>query len=296
VAAVAGCGAQHRAPSVVPWLDAALPAYRTPTAQLVRYPTGAAPCRAAQLRLRNGRRGPALGNYLEEYVVTNAGATTCLLRGYPGVTALDAAGTTVTLHPQPGGTYFGQLVASDVAPGGHVFFDLATSSGCNGGRAPSVRYHALALRLPQGGSVRGDGTSLVVQCGLSMSALGLPERYAQPRARPGTPGTLRARLVLPASARAGRLLEYTVVLGNPTGVPVSLRSCPGYTQGLFSLRGSVRETLRLNCAPVETIAPHARVKFAMRVRVPRRATGFAKVGWSLDTPTGPFAGGVVTIP
>ena len=283
--ALAGCGS-HAPPRVVPWLDAPLPPYRTPPAQLVRYPTSAPPCAASQLRLRNGRHGVGLGNLLEELVITNVGPRACLIRGYPTVTAVDASGARVTVHARPGGTYFGQLQPADIAPGGHVFLDFGTSNLDPNG---FTRYRDVTLGIA-GGTVRGPGTSIVVEGGLSMSRVGLPERYVQPQ-----PTALTARLVVPATVVRGKTLRYTVVLRNSTARPVRLDPCPGYTQSLFTQSASVRMTLRLNCKPVATLAPHAQQRYAMQLVVPARASGLAKIGWSIDTANGPFAGGVVRV-
>jgi hypothetical protein len=37
------------------------------------------------------------------------------------------------------------------------------------------------------------------------------------------------------------------------------------------------------------------MRYAMRLAVSRKASGLAKVAWSLDTPTGPFTAGAVRI-
>ena len=272
-----------------------LPHYHLPGPKLLRYPTSAPPCDARDLLLGNGRTGAGLGNDLEEFVVTNAGSSPCLLRGYPTVSARTAAGRRARLHPRRGGTYFGTLIASDISPGGHVYLDLATSSGCAGGRAPIVRYHALRLSLPGGGVLINRSTRLSVQCGLSISPFGLPERIVQPVAAPGSAGTLTARLAVPRTVRAGSVLHFTVALLDPTGTPVSLVRCPGYTEAMDSARATFRRSFRLDCAPVRAIASHARVRFAMELEVPAEARGASKLSWSLDTATGPFAGTVVEV-
>ena len=287
--ALAGCGSRAT-PRIVAWLDQPLAPYRTPPAQLVHYPANAPPCEAAQLRVRNGRTGAGLGNYLQELVITNVGPHACVVRGYPAVTALDSSGTRVPLHAITGGTYFGQLLSAEIPPGKHVFLDLGTG---NTG-VPAQRYRDLDLVLPTG-TVHAAGTSLVVEGSLSMSRVGLPERYAQPRPRAGSPGTLAARILLPHTARHGALLRYTVVLRNATSTPVSFNACPGYTQSLFAQQASVRSTYRLNCKQVTTLAPHARQRYAMQLHVPFRAFGVAKIGWSLDMASGPFSGGVVRV-
>lgn len=286
---LAGCSS-HATPRVVPWLDERLPAYRTPPAQLVRYRVNARSCSSAQLRLRFSRDGAATGHYFQELDVTNVGSNACVVRGNPTLTAVDARGSRVTVRPSPNGTFFGQLLAANVAPAGHVYIDLETTDICP---TPAKRYGHVALVLPDG--VVSSHVSISVDCGLAMSRIGLPERYAAPPAARGSVGTLAARIVLPAAVAHGATLRYTVVLRNPTPRPVRLEPCPGYTQGLFARRAFVRVTERLNCRRLTTLAPHARQRYAMQISVPRGASGVAKIGWSLDTPNGPFAGGAVRV-
>jgi hypothetical protein len=283
---------------VVQWVNRPVPLYVTPEPRLIRYPTLARPCRAAQLRVSQGRSGVGLGNRLEELVFTNLGAKPCLLRGYPTISAEPPAGGRRLLRVRRGGTYFGRLVPADLPPGGHVFLDFGTSNcgcRCEGGRRP-VRYHHLVFTLPQGGSVQAERVSITEDCFLSMSEFGLPQRYAEPQARPRTAGKLHARLRLPAAVRAGTTLFYTVTLSNPTSTTVVLRPCPGHTEALYVSGLVVRRSFALNCDSVHAIAAHGQVRYAMRLVVPRKvAPGTAKLGWTLNTPTGPSAGGAIRI-
>ena len=275
-----------------------LPLYVIPEARLIPYSTSARPCRPQQLRVSQGRSGVGLGNRLEELVFTNVGARPCLLRGYPTISAETSAGSRRALRPRRGGTYFGKLVPADLPPGGHVFLDFGTSNcGCRcEGVTPTVRYRHLVFTLSQGGSVRAANVAITEDCFLSMSEFGLPARYSQPRARPGTAGVLHARIRLPATVGAGTTLRYTVTVGNPTGTTVVLRPCPGYTEGVYILGLGARRSFALNCDSVHAIPARSQVRYAMRFRVPRRAVpGFAKFGWNLNTPTGPFAGGGIRI-
>jgi hypothetical protein len=74
------------------------------------------------------------------------------------------------------------------------------------------------------------------------------------------------------------------------------KGCPGYTEGVYTAAAHASASYRLNCRPVGTLAPQARATFAMRQRVPKNASlGLAKVGWNLDTPTGPGIGGTVEV-
>jgi hypothetical protein len=236
-----------------------------------------------------GRTGAATGNFLEELVFTNIGARPCLLRGYPTVTADTPTGRRV-LRPRRG-TFFGPLLPANLLPGGHVFLDLGTSDcGCRCERPTPVHYRNLLFALPQGGRVGAGRVSIVVDCFLDMSTFGLPERYAVPKARRGTAGTLRARIHAPGTVRAGATILYTVTLTNPTGVAVVFRPCPGYTDG-------IGQSYALNCDTVRAIAPHGHVEYAMRLRLPQRYTrsGVAKIVWSLNTPTGPYAAAVARV-
>jgi len=286
---LSGCASSRT--GVVPWVNRPLPRYHLPIAVLQRYPTSAPPCRASQVRVTQGRSGAGLGNDLEELVFANVGARPCLLRGYP---TIESEGR--ELHPQRGGTYFGQLVSADLQPRGRVFLDLATGVNCDNGRRPPTLYHRLVFTLPAGGRVGAPAVTIREVCGLSLSEFGLPERWVQPVAAPGSAGTLLASLHIPSRTRAGRLLRYTVTLRNPTTRMVDLHACPGYTEGLFTTRGSVERSYALNCDSVHAIPAGGRVRFAMLIMVPRTApAGYAKLGWSLDTPTGPFTGTALQI-
>lgn len=88
--------------------------------------------------------------------------------------------------------------------------------------------------------------------------------------------------------RAGGTLRYTVTLRNPTGVPVTLRPCPGYTQELSVTLPIVRRSFSLSCATQGTIPAHGHVRYAMELAVPRgEKLILADIAWTLDTPTGP---------
>lgn len=288
--AAAGCGSGHA--GVAPWVDRPLPLYRAPGPKLIRYPTTAPPCRGGELRVSQGRGGAAAGNDSEPLLFTNTGSRTCLLRGYPAVTAETSAGSRVTLHPRHG-TFFGPSVAADIAPRRHVFLVFGTSGGCQGGAKPVVRYRDLRFTLPQGGTVAGGQSTLSRQCGLDMSGFGLPARYAPLRPRPGSVGTLRAAIQIPSHLRAGaKELDFTVTLRNPTGETVRLAPCPGYTMGFYAPNMSVHRSFGLDCDSVHAIPAHGRADFAMRLALPRPLPRdpAVKVGWSIDTPNGPFAG------
>lgn len=276
---VAGCSAGKRA-SPVPWVNRPRPHYSLPEPKVVRYPATAPSCRPSQLRVEPGRRGVGTGNLFERLVFTNVGKRPCLLRGYPAITAETPTGRRI-LRPR----HFNLgLVPTNLPPGGRTFLDFGTSDcGCACVRPHPVRYRNLVFTLPGGGRL-STRASIVVDCFLDMSPFGLPKRLEEPKAQPGTAGTLKARINLPRIVRAGATIFYTVTLTNPTDVAVSLRPCPGYTDGLG-------RSFALNCDTVHAISPHGHVDYAMRTRIPEKYTrnGVAKVAWSLNTPTGPHA-------
>jgi hypothetical protein len=226
------------------------------------------------------------GNLYERLIFENTGARPCLLRGYPKITADTPTGRRA-LRPR----HFNLgLVPANLPPGGRTYLDFGTSDcGCRCLRPHPLPYRNLAFTLPGGGRLR-TAASIVVDCFLGMSPFGLPERFRDPVARPGTAGTLKARIHLPSLVRNGATIFYTVTLTNQSDVAVSLRPCPSYTDGL-------NRSFALNCDTVPEIAPHSHVDFAMRLRIPEKYTraGIAKVVWSLNTPTGPRAVAVASV-
>ena len=289
--AASACGATTKSgPKIVPWVDRPLPRYSAPDERPIRYPASAPLCRSRQLRATPGLSGGALGTEVEEVVFTNRSRRPCLLRGYPTVSAVDSNGRRTQLRPGRGGGIGGPMLPADLGPGGHVFLDFLTSAGCITGSKPPVRYHALVFTLPQGGQVWGGRVKIYVLCGLSISTFGLPQRYAEPRGAPGGPGTLAVTARFPQTVRPGTTLRFTITLSNPTRVTVRLNPCPGYTLAIYDGAPHIG-SFALNCDSVKEIRPHGRVRYAMQIAVPPHPTlAVAKLSWSLDTPSGPFAG------
>ena len=292
-----GCGsARTQSSGPVPWVDRTVARYEIPPPKLIPYSVSAPLCRASQLRVRQGRGGAAAGTQYERLVLTNVGARTCLLRGYPTITGVNE-GTRSPLRVRREGVVFFQLVPTDVRPGGHSFLELATSDACNGGRNKPTVYRQLEIAVRGVGTVRAPAhVEIADVCGLYVSYFGLPARYTPVAPQPGTAGTLWATLHLPPTVQAGHVLAYTITLSNRTGTAVKVKPCPGYNEGIYEVGFHVRRWLALNCSTVQVIGSHQAVRFAMELSVPARMpAGRAKFAWSLDTPYGPFAGGVITV-
>ena len=291
--AVGGCNSRSHRPqpttsSVVPWIDRPLPLYSVPPPRPIPYATSAPLCHARQLRVTQGPGGAAAGTYYEKFKFGNTSRTTCLLRGFPTITAIGPLGVRRPLRLERS-TGIDNLATADIRPGGYALLDIATPDGCAAGLRGGVHYRRPVFRLPQDGSVpAGDRFAIIDDCGLLVSNFGLPLRVALAVAAPGTPGRLRAQLLVPRTVRAGKTLRYTVTLRNTTAIPITMRSCPGYTPVLSAPLPIVSRSYSLNCATHHVIPAHGQVRFAMQFAVPRGETPvLADIAWTLDTPTGP---------
>lgn len=296
-----GCGGASAGVTgggAVPWVDRPAPRYTTPVPAPIPYPTGAPRCHQAQLEVHAGRGGVGLGNVLDVFVFTNTSGTPCSVRGFPTITGVTADGhrTRLPTKPAPAGTYFGTLVPADMAPGAHVYLDLATNDvSC----IPRQRfaYRDLTFQLPHTGTL-ATRAHLGQPCnGWLMAPLGLPPRTtATNPPQPGSIDTLRVVLSVPHGVQAGRTLHYIVTLSNPTRTPVRLDPCPGYTESIWAPHLMRRPAFFLNCDTIHSIAPHHRVRYQMQLAIPASsAQVMAKLGWQLDTPDEPSAATALTI-
>jgi hypothetical protein len=261
----------------------------------MRYPTLAPPCRIDRVRVTNAGGGAAAGNVLQRFRFANSGRATCLVRGYPTITALAPGGRRVRLHPRRSGTFFGALVPADMTPGHHVYLDLGSQDvTCN--VTHPVVYRDLTFGLP-GGSTLPSHARLTRFCGgWEMSRFGLPPRTtATIPPRPGSLDTLRASLHAPTALRAGTTLHYLVTLTNPTDTPVRLAPCPSYTEAIVSRQSVRSQAFFLNCDTVHVIAPGRHFGYRMRLPILRMPRGWAKLAWHLDTPREPATATVIAI-
>jgi hypothetical protein len=296
---VAGCGARQTgaAAGLIPWVDRPAPAYTaSPWTMPLPAPASAPACTAAQLRVTGVHDGAAAGSFDERFVFTNVGTATCTFGGRPVITGtVDGRRRIVEPRRAAAGTFTGLLIPVDLRPGQRGFFDWTFADACPARRTA----HAIDFQLPGGGTVHSGRSAPLITCSRSaVSALG---RYAPaPRPRPavpGTPGTLQVRLSLQNLQRivSGRTLHYIVTLRNPTHGAVNLEPCPSYTESLYPAGPPVVRSYRLNCDAVRRIAPGGRVRYAMRLSIPRVPEGMAKLTWSLNTPRMPAAVAVVLL-
>jgi hypothetical protein len=87
---------------------------------------------------------------------------------------------------------------------------------------------------------------------------------------------LSITLKLPDQVRAGRSLQYQVVLTNGSGAPFHFRGeCPSYTEDASRVGHKNVANHQLNCSGVGWLGPNESVTFAMVLEIPA------------DTPPGP---------
>jgi hypothetical protein len=304
--ALAACGTTHadgssKRDGVVAWVDRPAPPYTAPQPIPLPYPTAAPACRVDQIHASGAAVGFATGNVDERFRFSNVSRASCLLRGFPTISALAPDGRRVRLHParSPRGDFFGVLVPAAMPPGHHVYLDLATEDvTCRLG-LPFV-YRNLTFLLPNGRRLITQ-TRLPRFCGgWRISRFGLPERTTA-TAPPslGSVDTLRVAIAVPSLAQAGATLRYLVTITNPTDTLVRLEPCPSYTEWFYLPANPIDHhrspAFLLNCDAVDRIAPGEHVRYEMRLRLPAMPSGVAKFGWHLNTPNEPGAGSALTI-
>lgn len=292
--------------SVVAWLNRAVTTTTTTTTTIAASPPGT-PCRAADLRATPGRGGAGLSNDLTVVVLTNISRAACGVGGYPRLIGVKAAGATVALNASHG-TYFGDLTPAVLPPGGQAKLYLGTYTACSALNQPDQAavqansaantYTGVVIELPADlGSVQANDIQFDTACGLSVSQLGV--ELPPPTPTSGATGglaSLTARASLPTQVRAGTTLNYVVVLSNTGSTAISFGRCPSYTEVFNDNADVVTSSYRLNCGPVGAIPAGSSVAFAMELAVPAGAVASgAKIGWELNEPSGPFAGGAIQV-
>lgn len=215
----------------------------------------------------------------------NVGHSTCLLAGYPDVTATepgrrDVVGTR--------GSFFDSGHSANMPAGtGITLLGLESDTYCAarpGGGGGGADYRHFTITLPGGGTVsltlQGNGLDLT--CGLHLTRFFDPN-YPQPHVVYPL-DVLTATLVLPETARAGQQLTYEVDLRNPTVHAVGLEPCPAYVESA-STPTPVKKVYSLNCAPVATLAAGHTARFAMQIPIPTDTpVGPVHISWGLISP------------
>lgn len=288
---VSMAGAAHGA-QPVPWLNqpaAARAAAAQPAAGFTH------PCAAADLSVVAGAPGAYRGHATQEVRMTNTGASACHLPGFPSAQLQPVGEAPQTV----GASDTAPQLASDrleLAPGESALMLVGTPGSCDAAtRAQRKVSKQMQLAMPGGGVKVLNGVHVDTLCGrASVIRFHRVQNDAAPKA--ATPFDQLAGSVSAADdAARGSVLAYTVTLTNPTGAPVSLASCPAYTQSLYADGKAAATTLRLNCgAAGGQIAANSSVSFEMQAQVPTDfAPGSMKLSWKLDD--GPGVGKMINL-
>jgi len=112
--------------------------------------------------------------------------------------------------------------------------------------------------------------------GVGVGAVADPPLPVEAPAEPALPNVT---IAAPAQVHAGQQLRYTIVLTNPTKLPIDLRqACPNYDEELFAdiVHGGPplggKNIYGLNCAAAGVLKPATPMTFAMVLDVPADAT------------------------
>lgn len=297
VAGVLAFGAGRSSGGEVPWLST------RPQLGPANPPLAPA-CRASQLRAKLFLQGGGFGSLIGPLTVTNIGSAPCALVGVPSL-SLSGATSKWILRRGPQQNEYDPLTPVQAslrafAPGRSAATYLTWSGWCGRGSSrkggnPGQPPKAMVLSPSGGGriSVASDLRDHQLPApgfcppggGSSLAA----SRFVPivPQGGPSSALPLDARIVPVGAAHRGTWLSYTVVLTNRGAKPFSFgRSCPAYEEG-FGLRPAAYV---LNCHGVGPIAPHAAVRFAMKVFIPRHGAE-STLAWTLGPHT--WNGGVL---
>jgi hypothetical protein len=279
----------------VPWVDHVAAPYRAPAVPQSPSPgTHARACTAGDVTASLADGGAA-GGHVERYVrFRNTSPSTCVLKGYPRVTASQPGQPSVA---GTDGSFFPSFSTANMRPGQDTYLGVETDTYCAarpGGGSPGPLYHRLDVTLPGGGTVTvtDAANGFDVSCGLHLTRFFVQQPEPHPVHDPLS--DLTVSLEVPPTVAAGSTLDYVADVTNPTDRPVSLARCPGYVEAA-SGSTPIKEAYGLNCAPVGAIAAHHTVRFAMRLHVPHQAAGPLTFHWSMAAPFSVTSQATVTV-
>jgi len=293
---MAACGAIHpltTSHGTVPWLP--LPADMTPrpvpAPQAVPVPPGTPICAASELEGAYTGSNGATGHVEVSFGFAGSGAQACYVEGTPAITLLDAGGHDLgfTNHAP----YFPDEVSGPalVQPGqtpspyeglkygqaGLTIDWVSQPEACPPGE-PASHVSAVRVVIANVGTftLQLPPTPAAYACqGVGVGALAGPPLQVEAPLEPPVPDPA---IVAPTKVQAGHQLKYTVMLTNPTKLPIDLRQhCPIYEEELFAdiVHGSPplggKHFYALNCKAAGVLEPGKPMAFAMVLQVPADA-------------------------
>lgn len=261
---------------------------------------GAFPCAAADLRVVAGPAGAYRGQATQEIRLTNIGADACHLVGFPGTQLQPAGAAPQTVGASDAAPQLANARV-DLAPGEEAVMLLGTPGSCEAANKPQRNAaRRVQLALPGGGVKVLDGVYIDTLCGRATVMHFHPVQNeaaanAKAAAAASPLNQLAGTVSVPDEATRGGTLRYTVTLSNRSASPVSLASCPAYTQSLYADGKAAASTLLLNCAGAGAQIPaNSSVSFEMQAQVPADLpAGSVKLSWQLQD--GPTVGKIISL-
>lgn len=259
----------------VPWVDrpALEPLFEAP-APTTPLPADARPCAADDVSVtaEGSDQAGTPGSTRYFFAFKNVGATTCALGGYPS-RVLGTSSIHASVRAR-NGIAFENVTPANISPGQAADYSVQTPNLCYDVSAPPPSSGVIAVTVPGGGEVTLPG-EFDLTCELSTGQFGLPP--PPPIDPPKWFLGLTVSLTVPATVDAGSTLSYVMTLGNSTTHTIRFARCPGYAEGVLGPHVEITAFHALNCDQVRAIPASGRVRYEMRLRIPR------------DTPTGDFA-------
>lgn len=281
----------------VPWVDKSSPPYQAPAAPSPSTPaTNARACTARDVAAGFADGNGAGGHSVRYVRFRNTSTSTCVLKGYPHVTASEPG------HPSVAGTdgsFFPTGSTENMSPGRDTYLGVETDTYCAarpGGGPSGPAYHRLDITLPGGGTITVHDPSIGfdVACGLHLTRFFVQQ--PEQRSAHDPLSDLIVSLEVPPTVVAGSALVYVADLTNPTDKAVSLARCPGYVEAGSADTTRLKEAYALNCAPVGAISAHDTVRFEMRLHIPAQAAGGTMTfRWSMAAPFSVTSVATVTV-
>jgi hypothetical protein len=286
----------HSAPTV-PWLNQPAAEKAAPVSAAV---SGTHACASGELRIVAGATGAYRGQATQEVRMTNIGTDACYLTGAPTVQLLPSNEAPQTVGASDASPQLANERV-DLAPGDETVILLGAPANCEAATKPERKVSKrLQLALPGGGMKVLEGVHIDTLCGRATVMHLQPLRNeaaasAMAQKLGAALNQLTGTLSAPDEVSRGGILRYIVTISNPTGNPVSLASCPAYTQSLFADGKAAESTLRLNCSAAGAqIDANGSVSFEMQAQVPADfAADSVKLSWKLHD--GPAVGKLIDL-
>ncbi|WP_146605612.1 hypothetical protein [Micromonospora craterilacus] len=242
----------------------------------------------------------AIDNLIGEVDVQNTSTVECTLQGEVPTT-MRAGGREIPMLYSHGINEEGRARVVAVPAGGHASLRLDWSGPfCQ----PVDGQLELAIEVPNGGGTlrapitADDHPTCQQREGINPNARAslYASGFTEPVVESAPPSSALTRLTVtvagPPTAAAGSRLTFRVTLGNPTGGPLTLDPCPGYSIERFSLGDATNEPVntfqlyRLNCRPLTQIPAGGTAVYEMVTEVPAsmRAGRELSITWKLYLP------------